>query len=66
MIEEDKTAYSFSAWSSEREPLPPRNADEDYGDYFRRLMSEWSFRAKEAEQVHKKWKRRLGASGRCA
>ena len=63
MSEEGKTSYSFLAWSSERGPLPPRNADEDYGDYFRRLMSEWSFRAKEAEQVHEKWKRRLGASG---
>lgn len=63
MSEEGKTSYSFSAWSSERGPLPQRNADEDYGDYFRRLMSEWSFRAKEAEQVHEKWKRRLGASG---
>ena len=43
--------------------MPPRNADEDYSDYFCRLMSEWSFRAKEAEQVHEKWKRRLDASG---
>lgn len=55
--------YSLSAWSSEREPLPTRKADEDYSDYFRRLLSEWSFRAKEAEQVHETWRRRLQLCG---
>lgn len=63
MSEENKTAISFLAWSSERGPLPPRKADEEYSDYFRRLLTEWSFRAKEAEKVHATWRRRLELSG---
>lgn len=61
MSEENK--FSLSEWSSEQRPLPTRSENEDYGDYFRRLLSEWSYRAKEAKKIHEKWKTKLEWSG---
>ena len=63
MSEEGKTTNGFLEWSSGRGPLPSRNEGENCADYFRRLMSEWSFRAEEAAQVHEQWKRRLKEVG---
>ena len=59
----ENNKISLSEWSSEERPLPPPRVNEDYGDYFRRLLTEWSYRAKEAEKVHERWRTKLEWSG---
>ncbi len=54
---------TLSQWADEERPIPIRKADEDYAAFFRRILNEWSYAAKEAELAHRRWCERLQMVG---